>query len=505
VVAVWQRHVFEVYSPILLGKSLKRPTYSATVNPGIDVIFMGAAMRYGHSAVPSSFLLIEDDGMPSSRGPIPFRDTYYNTNPVQKYGIEPFLRGLAVTPEGNVDAFISPELRRDFFNVRLDVGAMNIQRGRDLGLPTYNQARVLYGLAPVKSFLQVSSDPNVQVALEEMYKGDIDNVDLFVGGIAEDRNGKARVGPLFSAILTDQLIKIRDGDRYFFRASTSRYTKAEIEEITNFSFSQLVSLNTAISDFPLAALNLQAPYDAFGSSEMSKCKVHKSNPLQSISPKNGTWFGNYTVDANASFNITMDNEKVTIDFQLNYQQGYFGIGFSSSMVNSDMWIISISPTEITVLDYFTNSYLPVPDTDMGGTNDLEWAQRDSPAGVPGIRLSVSRALISDDSFDVNIFPNQTSAIFAFSTTSSIMGYHASNRGSRAIQANLKFFASANSSSNQTEIVPVSLTNTSVSVLWGEKLKVLHGVQMAAVFGVLLPLGIYTARYRNTVRVFTSSL
>lgn len=37
-------------------------------------------------------------------------------------------------------------------NVKLDLFSLNIQRGRDHGLPTYNQVRAAFGLSKINTF-----------------------------------------------------------------------------------------------------------------------------------------------------------------------------------------------------------------------------------------------------------------------------------------------------------------------------------------------------------------
>ena len=97
-----------------------------------------------------------------------------------------------------------------------DLASLNIQRGRDHGLPSYNQARIDYGLAPVGTFAEITSDSEVLARLDATYRS-IDEVDIWLGGLCEDPVPGAIVGPLFHAILTDQFERLRDGDRFFYR------------------------------------------------------------------------------------------------------------------------------------------------------------------------------------------------------------------------------------------------------------------------------------------------
>ncbi len=56
-------------------------------------------------------------------------------------------------------------------------------------------------------------DLSLRAKLEEVYKH-VDNIDLWLGGIAEEpEDSDARVGPTFRCILVDQFRKLRDGDR----------------------------------------------------------------------------------------------------------------------------------------------------------------------------------------------------------------------------------------------------------------------------------------------------
>jgi hypothetical protein len=96
-----------------------------------------------------------------------------------------------------------------------DLLSLDIERARDHGIGSYNQVREAFGLAPVTSFAQITSNATVQQELQEAY-GSVDNIDPFVGGMAENLAPGAAVGPTFKAIMADQFERLREGDRYFY-------------------------------------------------------------------------------------------------------------------------------------------------------------------------------------------------------------------------------------------------------------------------------------------------
>jgi hypothetical protein len=131
----------------------------------------------------------------------------------------------------------------------MDLVAINIQRGRDHGLPDYNTLRVAYGLSPVTSFADITLDTTLQAQLAAMY-GDVDNLDAWVGGLAEDHLPSASVGPLVHASMVDQFTRLRDGDRFFY-ASDAVLTGSDIMAIINLdevSLTGMIELNTAMTN-----------------------------------------------------------------------------------------------------------------------------------------------------------------------------------------------------------------------------------------------------------------
>ena len=50
--------------------------------------------------------------------------------------------------------------------------------------------------------------------ISKLYKNDTDNVDIWVGGMLEA--GKEGPGELFTKIILDQFLRLRDGDRFWY-------------------------------------------------------------------------------------------------------------------------------------------------------------------------------------------------------------------------------------------------------------------------------------------------
>src|SRR5262249_55123951 len=131
-------------------------------------------------------------------------------------GIGAILKGAASADAQEVDLLAVRDVRNFLFGEPgaggTDLIARDIQRGRDHGLTDYNSMRAAYGLSRVNSFADITSDPEVRQKLRQLY-GNVNNIDSFVGALAEDHVAGADVGPLTKAVLVKQFTRLRDGDR----------------------------------------------------------------------------------------------------------------------------------------------------------------------------------------------------------------------------------------------------------------------------------------------------
>lgn len=56
--------------------------------------------------------------------------------------------------------------------------------------------------------------------MREVYKGSLDDIDIWPGGLAETTGDGP--GDLFRAIIADQFQRIRDGDRFWFENTKNK-------------------------------------------------------------------------------------------------------------------------------------------------------------------------------------------------------------------------------------------------------------------------------------------
>ena len=146
-----------------------------------------------------------------------------------------------------------------------DLGTLNIQRGRDHGIPSYNQMREFCGLKKATSFEDFGDmilDKNLRVGLSKNYNsaGEIfnflafcvffwfamwklqdipinfaflifslvvskyrleclDDVDFYVGAMLEDPVVGGLVGTTLSCIIGEQFKRLRNGDRFLWESA----------------------------------------------------------------------------------------------------------------------------------------------------------------------------------------------------------------------------------------------------------------------------------------------
>jgi hypothetical protein len=296
--------------------------YDPSVNPSLGNEFATVAYR-AHSMIHGEFDLTVA-GRPLV---VQLGQAFFNPDIVQTLGLGSILSGLANETQYKNDEQIDDSLRSVLFQLPApgaadpvacfttpgtpgcfqgvtDLGALDVERGRDHGMPAYNEMRKAFGLAPRRTFRSITGeasdrfprDPKLDPAhpvddpdsidfvklldgaghpvkagtpaaaedvrvgvrrtplaarLRAIY-GSVKKVDAFVGMVAERHVPGSELGELQRAIWTRQFEALRTGDRFFYRNDPA------LDEIRSrygidyrHTLGDLVALNTEV---PRAAL-----------------------------------------------------------------------------------------------------------------------------------------------------------------------------------------------------------------------------------------------------------
>ncbi len=244
-----QRITYQEYLPVILGRPLPPyKGYQPRINPGIANEFAAAAYRFGHSLLSPVLLRLDAGGEEISSGNISLKDAFFSPYHVATDGIDPVLRGLAAQTCQELDSKVIDELRNFLFGPPgaggLDLAALNIQRGRDHGLPGYNGMRRAFGAAPARDWRAINRDTVVAGQLATAYQT-IDDIDLWVGALCETHVKDAMVGPMLHQILTSQFTRLRDGDRFWYES----YLPGDMKKIVNDqTLAKIIRRNTSIGE-----------------------------------------------------------------------------------------------------------------------------------------------------------------------------------------------------------------------------------------------------------------
>lgn len=248
VIAEVQAITWREFLPALIGADALRPYagYNPQVNAGLATEFSTAAFRVGHTMINDDVEFMDNDAAEIRDG-LPLAFAFFNPQPLKEVGPDPVLKYLATDVAREVDNQLVDGLRDFLFGPPgaggLDLASLNIQRGRDHGIADYNTVRRAYGLPVVTGFHQITSNPVLQDKLRVLY-GDVDALDLWVAGLAEDHQPGSSVGETFQRIIANQFERSRDGDRFWYERV---FSGRQLEVIHGTRLSDLIRRNTGIT------------------------------------------------------------------------------------------------------------------------------------------------------------------------------------------------------------------------------------------------------------------
>lgn len=115
-------------------------------------------------------------------------------------------------------------------------------------MPSYNDYRQFCNLSFANTFQALHKEiksNEIRNILKQLY-GHPGNVDIWVGGVAEDSVANSKVGPTFSCLLVDQFRRLRAGDRFWYQ-NLEIFTAEQVQEFEKTSLARIICSNTNIS------------------------------------------------------------------------------------------------------------------------------------------------------------------------------------------------------------------------------------------------------------------
>ncbi|MDJ0689773.1 MAG: peroxidase family protein [Xenococcaceae cyanobacterium MO_188.B32] len=240
---------YNEFLPLLIGEGTleKYIGFKPDISPQISIEFANAAFRLGHTLLSDRLRRVDNNGITETA----LAEAFFNVEDIQHNGIDSLLRGLIFQKSEEIDKKIVDGVREFLFPAGtggLDLGAVNIARGRETGIPSYTEAyEEIFGIK-INNFndlrsLGLFSDSVVD--LFEMVYHDVSELDLWLGGISEqpDNHG-GLLGPTLSFFIADQFTRSRDGDEFFYLKDLEHLSILEFD-IENTTLSDIIRNNVA--------------------------------------------------------------------------------------------------------------------------------------------------------------------------------------------------------------------------------------------------------------------
>ncbi len=289
-------------------------TNSADLDPAIVAEFAHVVYRFGHSMLSDTVdrlgnNLLSVDGNPQ----LTLIEAFLNPQAFTASGATAadaagaIIRGMTRQVGNEIDEFVVNAVRSNLLGLPLDLPALNIARGRDAGVPSFNDTRAqfyamtgdaqlkpyeswldfgqhmknpisvinfiaAYGLHPTilsQTTLEGKRDAATELVTGVDLNGDgvaadavdflngtgdwnaensgLNNVDLWIGGLAEAKmEFGGMLGSTFNFVFETQLENLQNGDRFYYLSRTQGMNL--LNQLEPNTFADLVMRNTSLGD-----------------------------------------------------------------------------------------------------------------------------------------------------------------------------------------------------------------------------------------------------------------
>ncbi|CAG8477405.1 3801_t:CDS:10 [Gigaspora margarita] len=359
VTAFYQKAVAEEYFGAVLGRPLPAyQNYDPNLKPGVDTFFSTVTFRYGHSEL-SNFYQIQDE-YGNSLYNLSLNDIA-NQTLLETLGLERVLWSMILQRQEEVDIFLADATKNvnNFDNNVYDLGAFDIIRSRDRGIPLYNVVRQYFGFPKAQSFADISNKSIIQENLAKVYPNGIETVEAWVGVMSEDHLDGSNFGKVMNA----------NSDSFWYE-KPEMFTSAERLIIRNTTLRDIITRNINNSvNFPQNIWSVQ-PKMTLNSSEDS-----------SYPTRIGSW-SQYIVRCR----IDLTYVYFEVQLQTSDGNGWFGMGFGpddEGMKGAEFIIGIVTNGNVTLGNYHA---------DVGGYHPPLRDDIQDPTLVPKFSMSNTKAV-----------------------------------------------------------------------------------------------------------------
>ncbi|XP_075215946.1 uncharacterized protein LOC142321606 [Lycorma delicatula] len=263
IVAAQMQHVtYNEFLPVILGPKMMEKLelnsekdgyfkgYDPNINPTVSNNFATAAFRFAHTLLPGMMKLMKNM---SNEETVELHKLLFDPYKLYLPGyLDSALKGAMNTTLERLDNYFNKEVTENLFKqpskpCGLDLVSLNIQRGRDHGLPSYPAWREQCGLSRPSSFddLKGYIDGDSLARVSSLYKS-VDDIDLYTGALSEYPIEGGMLGPTLTCLIGDQFKRLKAGDRFWYETSAQpqAFTNAQLKEIRKSSLASIIC-NTA--------------------------------------------------------------------------------------------------------------------------------------------------------------------------------------------------------------------------------------------------------------------
>ncbi|MEQ1714962.1 MAG: peroxidase family protein, partial [Hyphomicrobium sp.] len=294
----YQHAAVDQYARTITPRIQEFVGYSSGADPTISLEYSQVAFRFGHSTIRETLNTIDPDGWFSGAvTKYALEAAFLNPAAFAEHGPAAVTLGLSQQQMNEVDEFVTPALNQGLLGQPLDLAAINIARGRDLGIPDLNTMREGLGLTAYTSWSEFGNNmqhPESLVNFIAAYSfdgdtgkaaeilgladgtivdgagangwtadqalaflnntndvvppipgaGGVDLIDSWIGGLAEAHVPGSLLGETFDTVFVSTILGLMDGDRFYY---LYRLAGTQIhEEVNNGQFKDIVERNTGL-------------------------------------------------------------------------------------------------------------------------------------------------------------------------------------------------------------------------------------------------------------------